>query len=168
MEYDHFSYMENIARTLRAIRHGHNDRRFFRCSSPEALEELLSNYNDLPPDVPILVAVDDLTESFSEPDQDAIFSAPEYGFLVLQHVETGNDEDLFAKRAYCRALAKKIVAKMLRDSCSQTHPLGNDRLSRSSIVIDSQGPFGDNYHGVLVWFSLQRAFAWTDTPNDWL
>ncbi len=165
-DYDHFAYMEDIAARLRAIGHSNTTRRFFRSSTPEDLEEMFASLSSVPSDAPVLVAIDDLDETFSEPDTDDILSAPEYGFIVLHHVEQGNDADLFAKRKLCRSVAHKIVARMLRDSTLRTHPF-HGSLNRSSVIITAHGPVGDNFHGTLVWFSLQTPFEWIENVNDW-
>lgn len=157
-------YMKSIAVSLKELQHTDNDKHFHRIQSLPGMEELLSNTNFIT-GYQLLVLdrksgrLDDSSRS------DNLLDRKFNTFYVVKAVEQGNYEQLHTTLDACETIVRKILSKMFYDKRNNTNGLYN--LNRSSVYYDAIGPFGQNFFGIMVSFSLLNAAGIIYNEDDW-
>ena len=164
-------YMLDCATRLKSIGHTQYDPRFFRCSSIANLEELLHTGMA---GSPCVVVTDSPEGRLEDADSDNVQDRQYYSFAVFAHVDAGD----FSKREgaiqLTKAVAFKILGKMKRDkkgenSCSfGIFRVGLRNLEIGSVSYTTVGPFGDNFWGTDVSFTILNKPDLLYNAEDWL
>lgn len=164
-------YMCDCAIRLKSIGHTEHDPRFFRCSSIANLEELLQSTTA---GSPCVVVTDSPEGRLEDGDSDNVQDRQFYSFAVFAHVDAGD----FSKREdsikLTKAVAFKILSKMKRDKKyenlgSYGFPrVGLRNLDLGSVSYTTVGPFGDNFWGTDVSFTILNKPDLMYNAEDWL
>ena len=142
MDYNHFEFCEEMARTLRAVAHTDKRQRFFKASGGEwyaDVEDRLSSISGT-----VLIAVDSGemdTQGFgAEGVED------EWKFFVVLAQATDNDhpDTVHAAMKACRTLAVAV-----RNVLFRRYP----KMPRTTSIFPV-GPMADNFYGVALEFTM--------------
>lgn len=146
MEYNHFSYGEQLAKQLKVVSHTSEKPRFFTAFGLEDLYSLNDKLSSVTGT--ILIAVDGC-ESTSEGNvADSLSDEMTYSFIVACNTNADRPETINQAAANCRQIAKQIRNRLFHD------PVLKHTISRNT-SINGIGPIGDNFYGVALFFTLQ-------------
>ena len=157
-------YMKSIAVSLKELQHTDNDKHFHRIQSLPGMEELLSNTNFIT-GYQLLVLdrksgrLDDSSRS------DNLLDRKFNTFYVVKSVEQGNFDARQTAIEGCETIVRKILSKLFKDKWDNTAGLHD--LDRSSVTYDTIGPFGQNFFGLMVTFSLLNTAGISYDTDDW-
>ena len=164
MAYNHFDYIENIAKHLKAIGHSDQKRKFYRSVENETMKEVearISSASGI-----ILIAVDSASSDYDYPDGGHnLNEVSEYFFIIAKQTSAKNVESVFVAQKETKALCAQVIAKMMEDYVNGI--AGLLYLDPSSITIRGIGPLGSSFHGCIVGFSLVNTFVPKD-PEQWV
>ena len=163
MEYNHFTYGEYLAKSLKHIAHDKNNQRFFRATEQEEFEELSDRVSTI--NSPIRIGIDGQNSDLLW-QADNMSEQPQYFFVILKPTESDDTDTIFQTQRFCKGIAKQIVSRMLNDRSLELN--GLETLDRESFVIRGVGPMGDNFYGILIGFNLVNTFEYTINDDYWL
>lgn len=145
MDYDHFTYGEALASSLKEISHTAEKKRFFTAFG---LEDLL-NFNDNLSSVTgtILIAVDSQESESKDNGADGLNDKQVYSFIVAKNTISGKPSTINHATKQCKLICKQIRNKLLSD------PTLDGYIDRNT-EINGIGPIGDNFYGTALTFFL--------------
>jgi hypothetical protein len=161
--YNHITFMEEVASTLKDLLHTQKKKRFFISTGLMSMEGIMANLPTA--SLPCLIAEDNSEERLSDNISDNILSHPFYTFYILYPAPPGNDQKIMEARQNARITAKKVLSRMLNKKFDPE--LGLDMVDYNSIRILGVGPIADNAHGVMVTFTLVQPAEINYNPEDW-
>lgn len=162
--FDFIAYMLDCATRLKAIAHSEENPRFFRVSGLSGLEEYMQQFNEA--QYPALLVHDNTDGSMGDPNRSSNYlDNPYYVFYVVDRPEYGNADQSEAAKKRCKAIGKKILAKMLRDKTRAMK--GLDYLDFTNIPYQTIGPIGDQAVGVMFSFSVREDANIIYNADDW-
>ncbi len=162
--YNHFAYVEKLARSLKAIGHRDSETRFMKFDESVELEELAMHTSSV--SGMLLVAIDGHNSDFSLNGADALQDTPQYFIVVLKNCPGGDPDRYYATKQECKSVAEECVKKMLLDRHNEVN--GLEHLDTASITCRGVGPIGDNFYGVIVGFTLSNPRSFQLNPEMWL
>ena len=142
MDYNHFGFCEEMARTLRAVAHTNQRKRFFKASGGEWLADVEDRLSDISGTV--LIAVDsgemDTRGNGAEGVED------DWKFFVILAQATDNDHPDTVHDALrsCRQLAVAV-----RNVLFRRYP-----MMPRTVSIFPVGPMADNFYGAALEFIM--------------
>lgn len=145
MEYNHFTYGEALASSLKDISHSPQKNRFFTAFGLEDLvsfEDKLSSVTDT-----ILIAVDGCESESEDNGADGLNDKQVYSFIVAKNTISGNPDSINLAVTQCKKICKQIRNKLLQD------PTLVNYIDRNT-QINGIGPIGDNFYGAILTFFL--------------
>ncbi len=163
MQYNHFSYMEKLARRLKAVAHTDNDCHFFRATEQTELEELTANISSV--HGTIIIAIDGSDISFNNPDSDNLVARPEYMVVVASQTESTDSATIIDAQKKCSEISLQIIAKILQDA--QAFQNGCRYVDEKSFNVEGIGPIADNFYGVILSFSLEVGLNFQIDAEMW-
>lgn len=163
-EFDFIEYMREIAETLKQIQHSEQDKHFTRVSSITELSEFLVTMKSAKGYQ--LIVIDNLAGRFMDRRSDNLLIQPYYSFYLLKQVPRENYDEKETAIKDCTAVCKKILSKMFYDKRNSLNGLLN--LDRDSITYNQAGPFGHNWHGLNVNFTILDYPDISYNEDDWL
>jgi len=166
--FDFINYMEDIATNLKEIAHGPENKRFYRMSSPNDLEEVMMNLQNAK--VPALAIIDNIDGRYRSATAN-ITNVPIFTFIIFERLELGSHDHNETIKRSLKSLLSKIVSKMWKDKISDMDretKLGLQRLELSNLEYRTIGPLIDNLIGLSITFSLEENENPIFNPNDWL
>ena len=159
MEYDHFTYGEALASSLKPISHSSQRRRFFTAFGLEdliTLDDSLSSVTGT-----ILIAIDGCESDSKDNGADNLTDKQVYSFIVAQNTISGNPETINKAAQQCKGICKQIRNKLLQD------PNLAGFIDRNT-QINGIGPIGDNFYGTVLTFYLNIQEEYFIDQNYWL
>lgn len=165
MEYDHFSYGAELARSLKPVVESADEKKYYMCSESDnlyALTELLSVAHGL-----VMVAVDGCNSDFEMNRGDALFEIPQYFFLFLQETRTDVPGDILSKQKGCKRICREVMNRMLQEMADVTGVTALKCLVPNSMTIRGVGPVGDNFYGAMLGFNVKLNVEWKTSEEYW-
>ena len=150
MEYDHFTYGEALASSLKAILHTPQKIRFFTAFGLEDLTTMDDNLSSI--NGTILIAVDGCESDSEDNGADGLNDKQIYSFIVARNTISGNPSSINQAAKECKKICKQIRNRLIND------PSLVGIIDRNT-QINGIGPIGDNFYGTVLTFSL-------DVPED--
>jgi len=164
-QYSHFEFGELLARNIKAISHTDQNKRFFRATESEELEELTERATAVKSGF-ILVAIDGNNADYGYKNSDNLMERPQYFFQILKNTTSTNSATIFEAQTECKKIAKQIIAAMTsRSKGYYESPL--QFLEKDSITIRGIGPILDNWYGVIMGFNLNYGLALQINTDEW-
>ena len=171
MMWNFLTYMKAIAVSLKDIQHTPSTHRFFRASNLVELEELLQGLVTAPSDRPVMVVIDAYEGTIGDQSTDNYLDVQLYSFYILKKVEISDMGDREGVLAACKATARKIISRMIKDkeydATGRIPATGMKNLDTSNIAYMTVGPLADNFHGIEVMFSITQEPHITYDSDDW-
>lgn len=158
MLYNHFEYMEQVARRLKPIGHTDHHRRFLTAYGLEDLYNIDDRLSDLRDYV--LIAVDGYEGDLTMNGADGLADVRQYGVIICHHTQADRTETIDAAFKECSVLCREVCHHLLNDDTLRPY-LGMDWQ------LNGIGPIGDGFYGCLLSFSMSE---WTDyiiNPELW-
>lgn len=162
-EFDFISYFRDIAESLKEIQHTEEEKHFSRVSSIAELGEFLANMRVAKGYQ--LILIDNLAGRFMDRRSDNLLVQPYFSFYLVKQVPREEYDEKETTLKACTAVCKKILSKMFKDKRENLQGLTN--LERESISYNQAGPFGHNWHGLNVNFTIIDDPDITYNENDW-
>jgi len=159
-------YFEDLATRLKAIAHNEADHRaFFVIESIDEMREVQENIrkNMVTPALLLEEFEDDLNDFNADNNREILQGA----IAVVLRISAKDTPSIRDARKQARAIARKLVFKMKRDSV-------NGILSENNITskLESKGfpvgPVADNCYGWRYDFTWSTSLNIADDPADWL
>lgn len=163
-EFNFIAYMKSVAENLKELQHTENERHFSRIKGIADLEEFLQNQRNLQGYQ--LAAVSSVAGRFVD-SGDNTLDQPYYSFHLLKQVSKDGDYDaqeLAVKE--CEVLAKKVLARMFKESKEPNSPLVG--ISRGSVTYNQSGPWVHGWYGIMVSFTLLDYPGIMYNADDWI
>ena len=154
MEYNHFEYMEQVARKLKPVGHTDGHRRFFTAYGLEDLYNLDDRLSDLRDYV--LIAVDGYESDMHMNRTAGLTDFGQYGVIVCHHTHTDRPETIDQAFRESAKLCREIRNRLLADD--ELRPCLGDEWQLNGI-----GPIGDGFYGCLLSFSVGD---WSNYSTD--
>lgn len=171
MRFDIVTFMENVAAWLTLIGHSSTNKRFFRISGIQALEEVLQNLGEIKRDHPILIVEDEIEGDYSDALSDNIRDMRNFMFYI---VKPGASQDMNSRETIireCEEIRKQIMAFMFREqkkaAATNADTYGLRNLNRASITYFSVGPIGDACFGMACGFQINDSTAVSFDESLW-
>ena len=163
--FDFVPYMQNVATTLKELQHSDTDKHFHKVGSLAAMDELLTSSNQV--NGYQLVVVDKKSGRLDDTSRsDNLLDRNFNTFFVVKTAGHGNYADRHNVIDGCMLIVKKILSKMFYDKRNSSEGLRD--LDRSSFYYDTIGPFGQNFHGIMVSFSMISSPGIQFNTDDWI
>lgn len=162
-EYNHLAYMESVATSLRDIQHSPTHKAFATASGMGLLQGVMEGITSL--SVPFMVAIDDCSSRLHDNGADSISEVPFYQFCILKNAPVSDSAAQREAIHACKAMAKKVVARMKRSSRNKEE--GLRYLDMGSFLFEGVGPVAIGYYGCAVSFSLVQPAGIVYDENDW-
>lgn len=162
-EFDFISYFREVAETLKEIQHTEAEKHFSRVSSIAELGEFLANMRDAKGYQMILI--DNIAGRFLDRKSDNLLVQPYFSLYLVKQIPREDYDTRETTIKACTAVCKKILSKMFYDRRKQLNGLTN--LDRDSISYNQAGPFGHNWHGINLNFTILEEPGITYNANDW-
>lgn len=170
-KFDFSTYMKNVAVSLKEIAHVDGDsknKRFYRVSSLQALEELITTLRSMGS---INLAIEDnLDGGLSESKGQFVEDKQLYSFLVLQKSEA---LDMDARKLVidtCEVVVKKILSKLRHNhltDCELETNYGLSDFDVDSVNYFSFGPVLNSCYGVHCTFTVGNNASIKYNAEDW-
>jgi hypothetical protein len=162
--YDHITYMEDCATRLKDLGHTAEVPKFFRVSSLTQLDEVLANLTTMGQTV--LIVHDNTEGSIGDRNiSNNYLDSPYYLFYIMKHVALDDFDAKANAKKECKAIAIKIISKMLVDKSRSRS--GLLFLDFTNIPYQGIGPVGDNYYGIMVSFTVADNAELIYNADDW-
>lgn len=158
MHYNHFEYMEQVARSLKPIAHSAGRKRFFTAYGLEDLYNIDDRLSDLKGFV--LIAVDGYEGDCTMNGADGLTDTRQYGVIIAHHTHNDNPETIDRAFMECNRLCLQVRNKLLCDESLRIY-LGKDWQ------LNGIGPIGDGFYGCLLSFSLSDWSDYVVDPELW-
>jgi len=162
--YNHFSYAEMLARSLKKVGHADDERHFLKFDEVVELEDLATQITSV--NGMILVAIDGHNSDFSLNGADALQETPQYFIVILKNSPLGDLDLYYTTKRECKIVAEECIKKLLIDRHYEVN--GLEHLDAGSITCRGVGPIGDNFFGVIVGFTLNDPKIFQLNPEMWL
>lgn len=162
--YNHFGYVEKLARTLKSVGHRDDDRHFMKFDEAVELEDLALQTTSVAG--MLLVAIDGHNSDFSLNGADALQETPQYFIVVLKNCPDVDMSLYYSTKLDCKTVAVECIKKMLIDRHNNID--GLQHLDTGSITCRGVGPIGDAFFGVIVGFTLTDPKSFKLNPDMWL
>jgi hypothetical protein len=171
MNFNSVTYFTQIARKLKAIGHTDTNKKFFRASNVNQLQELIQNLTSA--QYPALILFDKLDGRFEDNTSNNPIDRQFYSLLIVKPVD-GEDSD--SRRQViedCKAIVMKIFARMTRDWLAANKvsvdgdTTGLRNFDRGSAYYNSIGPISDNLFGTEYAFTIREAINTKLNEADW-
>ena len=161
MSYDHISYGESLARSIRVIGHSASNKKYFQAFGLEDLyeiDELISGLSGF-----ILIAIDGKESEIKENRADALNRTTHYGFIVAGPTLSTDQPSISRTSDDCEAVIHQIIARLRLD----LPDFSPDELSDDVFSVNGIGPIADNYYGVMLSFAVVTPFRPVINPDFW-
>lgn len=162
-DFDFIAYFRQIAFTLKDILHSIEDPHFSRVNSITELGEFLANMRTA--EGYQLIVIDNVSGRFIDRRSDNLMVMPYYSWYLVKQVSREDFDEKEQSIKDCMKVVKKILARMFRDKINYRNNLEN--LDRDSITYNQAGPFGHNWYGLNVNFTMQDSPDINFDPDDW-
>jgi hypothetical protein len=164
MSFNFVTYMRTCAENLAEVRHSDFNQAFFRVSGIGQLDEMLGNLSKIK--FPAILVHDNTEGTFADRNtSNNYLDTPYFVFYVVQHVKHGDYNAAQEAKENCKAIGKKILARMLRDKRKSRH--GLLFLDFRNIPYTAIGPIGDNCYGTMFSFTVSENATLTMNSGDW-
>lgn len=163
-KYNHFSYGETIARTLKPIGHSDTQKHYFKATEQDEIDTV-SQWISQARGV-LLIAIDGAESSFEWNSSDSLMEQPLYLFAVVKQTTGDNPASIFEAQQYCKRIGEQIIAHLMQDFHADKNGVG--LLDPSSFRMKGFGPVGENFYGVLLGFSFNQGINYTIDPRLWV
>lgn len=167
--YDNVAYIELCAAKLKAIRHTAAKPRFHIMNGLANLDQLLQNLHHADTGFHLLASgnIDGAIGYSSDNPTDRQMNQ----FYALKRVDVNNYNDIATAKKECKALAQKVIGKMLYDcylaNTTPADPHGLKNLEVRSFSYQTVGPLADNFFGIEVTFDVFNKTDLVFVANDW-
>lgn len=162
-EFDFINYFRDIAESLKEIQHTEAEKHFSRVGSIADLGEFLANMRVAKGYQ--LIVIDNLAGRFQDRRSDNLLVQPYFSLYLLKQVPREDYDDRETTIKACTVVCKKILSKMFKDKREMTNGLTN--LDRDSISYNQAGPFGHNWHGLNINFTVIDDPDIVYNASDW-
>lgn len=149
-EFDFIDYFRNIASTLKEILHTEDEPHFSRAGSVAELGEFLANMRQA--EGYQLIVIDNVSGRFLDRRSDNLLVMPYFSFYLVKKVSREDYDEKELAIGDCSTVCKKILSKMFLDKRNMANGLTN--LDRDSISYNQAGPFGHNWYGLNINFTI--------------
>lgn len=164
-KFDFIPYMKDCATKLKDIAHTDDNPKFFRVSGLAGLEEYMQRFTEA--QYPALLVQDNQDGSIGDMNRsDNYLDNPYHVFYIVDRPEYGNADSSEATKKRCKAIGKKILAKMRRDKRNQANGLAF--MNFSNVPYQSIGPIGDQAVGVMFSFTVPDQSDMVYNADDWI
>lgn len=160
MEYNHFSYCEQLARHLKAVSHTEARPRFFTAFGLEDLynfEDKLSGVTGT-----VMIAVDGQESESSDNGADALADSDTYSIILARNTRRDEPKTIDEAVAACKKLAKQVRNFLLADP-----DLAYTQTVDRNTTINGIGPIGDGYYGVVLTYRIVSYHSFDVEPEYW-
>lgn len=168
MHFDFLTYMEDVATNLKAISHSASNKRFFKVSGIDKLEELLMGLTKVKDN--ILVIEDNLEGKYGE-NATSLLDNMYYTFYTATWARSDDAAAIAQAKVTAKSLKKKILAKMSRDKRLDQQGVKQDKglrnFDRASVYYRAIGPLANGFYGVMVNFIIAENPELTYNVSDW-
>lgn len=151
--YDHFTRMEEMARTLKAVAHTDSRPRFFKAWGLEDLFTLADKISAVSGFV--LIAVDGCESQSRDNHGDGLTETRQYGTIIARSAPNDRPAKIAAAFDDSRRLLTGVRNRLFQD------PGLLGYIDRDT-ELTGIGPIGDNFYGCLLSFSVTVPEDWTD------
>jgi len=162
------SYMLTVAETLKELKHTEAAPKYHRASSISEVEELLQNSTKT--SGLQLIIQDDREGRIIDNRAELLIDDKYRVFYVVKNVQSLTMEEREEALDDCETVVKKILSKMFYDMLRADNQ-GADKdllfFDRNSVRYQTIGPIGDNYHGIIVMFTVPNTFSYAYNADDW-
>ena len=165
---DFIEYMRAIAQSSKDIAN-QEGQHFHRVAGLGDMVEFLENQY---PGFHLMPVYTDDTR-YIDRDSDNLMQREYFSFFLAKDYNPGDHDDLETQKNAMRAVAKKIISKILYDArqnekVPRPQWTGLNILERDSFSMRVVGPLGDGYVAMYVSFTtLDAATDITYNPDDW-
>lgn len=166
MEYNHFSYGEQLSQKLKPIVESKDAKKYYTCSESDNLYDFTRRLSSAIGVV--MIAMDGSNSDFEMNAGDALFEIPQYFFLFIQPADTDNPADILAKQKGCKRICLQVQARMLREMSDPFKTTAMKCLNPDSFIIRGIGPIGDNFYGALIGFNFKLNINYEIDPEYWI
>lgn len=163
-EFDFIPYFRDIAERLKEIRHTEAEKHFTRVLSIADLGEFLATMKTAKGYQ--LIVIDNQSGRFIDRSSDNLLNQPYFSFYLLKQVPREDHDEKESTISACKTVVKKILSKMFYDKRNGLY--GLTYLEREGITYNQAGPFGHNWFGFNVNFTLIEPPEIEYDYNDWL
>lgn len=152
------TYLKRITETFSEFQS--QGEHFARASSITELDEVLAKIRNLKGF--IVVAINSLDGNMGDRGHDHYRDEPHHRFYILQKTKPLDHDAKELALEQSKALAKKIIYKMLLDKTEGKNGLQFIDLSRVHYI--SVSPVADSYHGIEIFFDTVEKM-WEQPPT---
>lgn len=168
-EYNHISYMREVAEKCKDIRHLDERPHFHRISGLTQLEEFLDHITDLDSGFHLL-AEEDLIGQFNGDDNP--LDRQTYMFFIVKYVNENDHDARQQVKRDCKAVAKKIIGRYRKHwyeaNKSIENPYGLRDFDPENIFYQTIGPIAlTNCFGIEVRFTILEKACTIYNSSDW-
>ena len=159
MEYNHFTYCEQLARHLKEIAHTDARPRYFTAFGLEDLynfEDRLSGVTGT-----VMIAVDGQENESSDNGADALADNDTYSIIIARNTQRDRPQTIDEAVASCKLLAKQVRNFLLAD------PALTYQIDRNT-AINGIGPIGDGFYGVVLSYRIVSYNSFYVEPEYWI
>ena len=158
MHYNHFDYMEQVARQLKPVGHTDAHRRYLTAYGLEDLYNIDDRLSDLRDYV--LIAVDGYESDMTMNGADGLTDVRQYGVIICHHTQTDRTETIDNAFQECSKLCLQVRNRLLCDAALRPY-LG------AEWQLNGIGPIGDGFYGCLLSFSMADFADYNVNPELW-
>jgi len=165
-EYDHISYLQDIATNLKEIAHTVNNPKFHRVSSLFGIEEFMSKGKK----GGVHLLVKDVYSSRKGFNDGRVTERQYFTYFLLKYKGSNFDANETIKTEL-RSIERKIFAKYKKDYYNDIHEditYGLQYLDLASFSAEDLTLIHTGYLGVMVTFSNEPIMDIRYDANDWL
>lgn len=162
-DFDFINYFLSISWKLTELHHSATNHHFSRVSSVAELGEFLANMRQA--EGYQLIVVDNISGRFLDRRSDNLLIMPYFSFYVVKQATREDYDSKEEAIGGCVTVVKKILSKMFKDKREMLNGLTN--LDRDSISYNQAGPFGHNWYGVNVNFTIIDDVDIVYSEADW-
>ena len=159
MEYNHFTYCEQLARHLKEIAHTDARPRYFTAFGLEDLynfEDRLSGVTGT-----VMIAVDGQENESADNGADALSDNDTYSIIIARNTQRDRPKTVDEAVASCKLLAKQVRNFLLAD------PDLTYQIDRNT-AINGIGPIGDGFYGVVLSYRIVSYNSFYVEPEYWI
>ena len=160
--YNHYHFIEELAKQHVEILHTAAKPRFFRSNGLASLDGLLANISSVR--LPAFVAEDGKDSRLADNLSDNIIEHSVYTVYVLFPAKA-DEASVTAARVKAKAVAEDIVSVLRLNQVNGTN--GLDLFDFNTVRMQGIGPLGDNAHGVMLSYVVPAGAAVVFDPTRW-
>lgn len=162
--YNHFHVSELLATRHKLIQSTDYDPHFFRATERMDLTEL--NQNISAASGIIVIAIEMGDTSFQYQNSDQLSSRPVYKIVIASQTESSDSDTIFEAIKVSNHIAHDFIYRLMCFARTESH--GCEAIDPNSFYIETIGPLGDLFYGVMLEFATHDLVNYSVNTNAWL